>query len=140
MITPHAELADSELFDSVEVVPFEYDPFEEKPFFSECTVTNSHLTSISFTATSDSYSGFDTCDIPPPLLESSAVDKESLQWHQFDSFDHSFDPHFDTVDHNSEPSDSLFSASGNNSEPFVDKPQDSEQPVDLKLPLDHPLV
>ena len=138
LITPHAELADSELVDSVEVVPFEYDPFEEEPFFLECTVTNSHLTSNSFTATSDSYSAFDTCDIPPPLLESSVVDKESLQWHQFDSFDHSFDPHFDTVDHNSEPSDSLFSASGNNSEPFIDKPLDSEQPVDLKPPLDHP--
>lgn len=141
LITPHAELADSELADSVEVVPFEYDPFEEEPFFSEHTVTNSHLTSNSFTATSDSYSGFDTCDIPPPLLESS-VDKENLQWHQFDSFDHSFDPHFDTFDHKSEPSDSLFSASGNNPEPFGDQPLDLEPPVDLavdlKPPLDHP--
>ena len=137
LITPHSELADSELTDSVEVVPFEYDPFEEEPFFTEHTVAHSHLTNNSLIATSDSCSGFDTCDIPPPLLESSVVDKESLQWHQFDSFDHSFDPHFDTFDHNSEPRDSLFSASGNNLEPFVDRPLDLEPPVDLTPPLDY---
>ena len=119
LITPYSQLVDLELADSVPFVPFEYDPFEEEPFLSEQKV----------------------------LLESSVEDKESCdsntQWHQFDSFDHSFDPHFDTFDHNFGPSDSLFSAVDNHLEPFVDQPVDLDPPVDLavhsKLAVDHPV-
>ena len=131
LIAPYSELVTLELADSDQLAPFEYDPFEEEPFFSE----QPHLASNSLTAAaSNLYTGFDNSNIPPPLWESSIVDKGSIDnsWHHFDSFDHSFDPHFDTLDHNFAPTDSLFSA--------VDKKED--QPVDKfesELPVDHPI-
>ena len=132
LIAPHSE-AINLVFE--QFAPFEYDPFEEEPFFSEHSAAALHSPSKS-TANS-LYTDF---DIPPPLLESSiSGDKESTdsgtQWHHFDSFDHSFDPHFDTLDHNSATTDSLFSDIDDHSVSSVDyRVVKSLRPVDLEPP------
>lgn len=131
LITPHSELADS-----IQIVPIEYDPFEEEPFFSEGTGENSHLTNNS-AAVVDLSIPFSSFDGASPLLGSSFIDRESTdsstQWH---SFDHSFDPQFDTFDHNFGLADSLFSTVDHCLEPLVDQPVDKfnlEPPVDSEL-------